>query len=114
MHAGNLNKRIFIYKIDDDIKSKMPTVDDLILLRSCLADVRQVSARQQIEQHLEVQDQLYTVKFRYFKNLSSDCYVKLFDKFYFITSMQLDKQNNEITISISYDSRLNKNEKVVS
>lgn len=112
--AGKLKKRIKFYSWNKSIGGNYPKPEELNILRTCYADVRQVSAREQIKSNMQIVDQLYTIKVRLFHGLTSECYVYMNDAWYGITSMQIDENEQSITVSAQYDPRLNLNKGVTS
>lgn len=112
VESGTLEDRIYIYKIKSTVdKTKFPTESDLELIRGCWANIRSISVREQIRGGLEIADQTYTIKCRYFSGLNaSDCRIKFNDLYYMITSISPNKHEDELIISVELDTRLNKNE----
>lgn len=110
--SGTMEDRVFFYKLKDSVeKSRLPDESDFELFRGCWANIRSISVRDQIRSGLEIQDQTYTVLCRYFKGLNASvCRMKIWNKWFLITSIEPDKKNDEMIISVSIDIRLNKNE----
>ena len=111
--GGSLSKRIKIYAPKDGI-STFKSIDDYDLLRECWGYIEQVSARSQIYAGLEVQDQQYTVSVRFFHGLHIDCLVCINGYYHRIDSIQAKYAKGQIIISCHFDSRINKNARVIT
>lgn len=116
VESGELETRISFYKISDDVdKSRITDESDFVLLRTCWANVRTITAREQIRNGLEIQDHTFTVLCRYFSGLSTaTCRMKMNDLWYFITSIESNKRDNRMILSVALDSRLNQNEDITT
>ena len=116
IESGSLETRVFFYKLKAGApKNRIAPEIDFDVIRGCWADVRSITAREQIRNGLEIQDQTYTIRCRHFKGLNtSTCRVKFNDSWYMITSIQSNRQEQELIISVAYDARLNKNEGITT
>ncbi len=107
--AGRLNQRISIYK--PVANSLLRSEEDFELFSTVWADVRAVTAREQMRSGLEIQDGQFTIQIRYLTGVSMDCIIKYGSLYYEIDSIQVDPQQASIIIAVSYHANLNQNEK---
>ena len=116
IESDSLDTRIFFYRLKEDApKNRIAPELDFDIFRGCWADVRAITAREQIRNGLEIQDQTYTIRCRYFSGLNtSNCRIKFNNAWYLITSIQINRRERELIVSVSYDARLNKNEGITT
>lgn len=112
MDAGKLNQRISIYA--PLANSGLRSIDDFSLLDTVWADVRAVTAREQIRSGVEVQSGVFTVMIRYLRGITMDCVIKYGDFYYSIDSLQVDPIRAEITLAVVYHANLNQNTRLSS
>lgn len=114
--TGKLNQRISFYKQKPNLApNKLIDVEDLELLRTCWANILQLSIRDEMKMGIEIQDQIFTIKCRLFHGLNnSECRVYFNSSWYYIQTIEINKPKQELTISVAYDARLSKNSGVTT
>lgn len=110
--AGNLNQRVSIYAPKPDAESYM-TPDNYDLLATVWADVREITAREQMRAGVDLQSGRMTVQIRFRSGISADCVVKWRGNFYGIDSVSSDRTRGEIIMGCSY-SPLNGNRRLAT
>lgn len=111
--SGNFTKRIELYKPTDPTKG-LVSEEDLKYVRKIWCSLRQITARDQLKDSIAIQDQLFTIRFRYIQGLDNSCRFKFNNAWYSIKTIEINDRDHEITCSCGFDSRLNENSSITT
>lgn len=111
METGNLTERITIFTPAQDCK--LTSLDDFEEFKTVWASVREVTTREQMRSHIEIQSGQITVQIRYLSGLSDDSLIRWRNRYYSITNLSADRRKGEILLGCSL-SGLNENTRVTT
>lgn len=111
--AGSLRERIEIF-LPKEAAPSYADLENYEFFRAVWADVRPVTAREQMRSGLEVQSGQFTVRIRYLSGVASDALVRYRELFYRVGSLQRDPAEGALTLALTYDPQLNGNGRIES
>lgn len=112
--AGQLNQRIkLLHPVVNSSGVVIPS-EEGTEYKSVWANVRPITAREQMRNQLEVQSLNFTVLIRYVSGITQQDYVIYKGLRYLINSIELSPDNDYIILAITYDSQYMRNKVLTS